>query len=127
MQSILLPALALAGLSCASAVEGLECERVSHASGYGFVARSERKERPSDIVTFVQSTGGAVAFAGVLVILRPGVAIVSPWALAVLLAAVMFAGYQLLTRLVSAHDPLETTLLLTAAGYVLFATRREKG
>jgi drug/metabolite transporter (DMT)-like permease len=56
----------------------------------------------------------AVAFAGVLVILRPGVAIVSPWALAVLLAAVMFAGYQLLTRLVSAHDPLETTLLLTA-------------
>jgi drug/metabolite transporter (DMT)-like permease len=56
----------------------------------------------------------AVAFAGVLVILRPGFAIVSPWALATLLAAVMFAGYQLLTRLVSAQDPLETTLLLTA-------------
>lgn len=55
-----------------------------------------------------------LGFAGVLAILRPGLAIVSPWALAVLAAATMFAGYQLLTRLVSARDPLETTLLMTA-------------
>lgn len=63
-----------------------------------------------------------VAFVGVLIILRPGLAIVSPWALAVLLAAFMFAGYQLLTRLVSAHDPLKTTLLLTATPALVAAS-----
>ena len=56
----------------------------------------------------------AVAFAGVLVILRPGFGLFDPWSLVVLAAAAMFAAYQLLTRLVSAHDPLETTLLMTA-------------
>ena len=63
-----------------------------------------------------------VAFAGVLVILRPGFGLFDPWSLVVLAAAAMFAGYQLLTRLVSAHDPLETTLLMTALPAVAAAS-----
>jgi drug/metabolite transporter (DMT)-like permease len=63
-----------------------------------------------------------VAFAGVLVILRPGLEGFNAWALAVLAAAAMFAAYQILTRLVSAADPLETTLVMTATPALLAIT-----
>ncbi|MDJ1008927.1 MAG: DMT family transporter [Paracoccaceae bacterium] len=47
----------------------------------------------------------AVGFAGVLVILRPGIAVFSPAAAIPLLSAFMFALYGLLTRLAAQTDP----------------------
>jgi drug/metabolite transporter (DMT)-like permease len=55
-----------------------------------------------------------VAFVGVLIILRPGVGAVHPMALLALLCSVMFALYQILTRIVSRTDPPLTTLFYTA-------------
>jgi len=49
-------------------------------------------------------TAIVVGFVGVLVILQPGYAVVSVWALVPLLAALMFAVYSLLTRYVSRFD-----------------------
>lgn len=49
-------------------------------------------------------TAVGVGFLGVLIILQPGVAVVSVWALVPLLAATMFALYGLLTRYVSRRD-----------------------
>ncbi len=49
-------------------------------------------------------TAIGVGFAGVLVILQPGAAVFSPWSLAPLAAAAMFALYGLLTRYVSRRD-----------------------
>jgi drug/metabolite transporter (DMT)-like permease len=45
-----------------------------------------------------------VGFVGILVILQPGIAVFSPWALVPLLAALMFAVYGLLTRYVARVD-----------------------
>jgi drug/metabolite transporter (DMT)-like permease len=45
-----------------------------------------------------------MGFAGVLIILQPGYAVFSPWALVPLLAAFMFALYGLLTRYVARKD-----------------------
>jgi drug/metabolite transporter (DMT)-like permease len=45
-----------------------------------------------------------VGFVGVLIILQPGFAVFSPWALVPLLAAFMFALYGLLTRFVARKD-----------------------
>jgi drug/metabolite transporter (DMT)-like permease len=45
-----------------------------------------------------------VGFVGVLIILQPGFAVFSPWALVPLLAAAMFAVYGLLTRYVARGD-----------------------
>ncbi|MGH6898168.1 MAG: DMT family transporter, partial [Geminicoccaceae bacterium] len=56
----------------------------------------------------------AVAFAGVLIILRPGLGVVHPIALLALLCSLMFALYQILTRIVSRTDPPLTTLFYTA-------------
>ena len=56
----------------------------------------------------------AVAFAGVLIILRPGLGVVQPMALVALLCALMFAIYQILTRIVGRDDPPMTTLFYTA-------------
>jgi drug/metabolite transporter (DMT)-like permease len=55
-----------------------------------------------------------VAFAGVLIILRPGLGAVHPIALLALVCSVMFALYQILTRIVSRADPPLTTLFYTA-------------
>ena len=55
-----------------------------------------------------------VAFAGVLIILRPGLGMVRPIALLALLCSLMFALYQILTRIVSRVDPPLTTLFYTA-------------
>jgi drug/metabolite transporter (DMT)-like permease len=56
----------------------------------------------------------AVAFAGVLIILRPGFGVVHPMALLALVCSLMFALYQILTRIVSRTDPPLTTLFYTA-------------
>ncbi|MDP4033133.1 MAG: DMT family transporter [Pseudorhodobacter sp.] len=45
-----------------------------------------------------------IGFLGVLIILRPGIAVFSPWALVPLLAAFLFAIYGLLTRYVARGD-----------------------
>lgn len=45
-----------------------------------------------------------VGFAGILVILQPGLRVFSPWAALPLISALMFAVYALLTRKVSADD-----------------------
>jgi drug/metabolite transporter (DMT)-like permease len=55
-----------------------------------------------------------VALIGVLIILRPGLGAVHPIALVALLCALMFALYQILTRIVSRVDPPLTTLFYTA-------------
>lgn len=56
----------------------------------------------------------AVAFVGVLVILRPGLGVTHPMALVVLLCSVLFALYQVLTRRVGRDDGPAVTLFYTA-------------
>jgi drug/metabolite transporter (DMT)-like permease len=56
-----------------------------------------------------------IAFVGVLIILRPGLAAVHPYALVALMCALMFALYQVLTRMVSRDDDAAVTLFYTAA------------
>ena len=55
-----------------------------------------------------------VAFIGMLVILRPGLGVIHPMAPLALLCALMFALYQILTRIVSRDDSPMTTLFYTA-------------
>jgi drug/metabolite transporter (DMT)-like permease len=56
----------------------------------------------------------AVAFLGVLVILRPGPGVIYPGALLALLCAFMFAFYQVFTRMVGRDDGPAVTLFYTA-------------
>jgi drug/metabolite transporter (DMT)-like permease len=56
-----------------------------------------------------------VAFIGVLIIFRPGLGVVHPYALVALLCALMFALYQVLTRMVSRDDDPAVTFFYTAA------------
>ena len=58
-------------------------------------------------------TAIGVGFLGLLVILRPGLTVFSPDALIALLSAVLFAIYQLLTRLVADTDRAETSFFWT--------------
>ncbi len=53
-------------------------------------------------------------FIGVLVILRPGLIAIQPGALIALLTALMFAGYNVMTRYVSKYDDGETSTVYTA-------------
>jgi drug/metabolite transporter (DMT)-like permease len=55
-----------------------------------------------------------VAFVGMLIILRPGFGAMHPMALVALSCALMFALYQILTRMVGRDDPPMTTLFYTA-------------
>jgi drug/metabolite transporter (DMT)-like permease len=55
-----------------------------------------------------------VACVGMLIILRPGLGAMQPMALVALLCALMFAIYQVLTRMVGRDDPPMTTLFYTA-------------
>jgi drug/metabolite transporter (DMT)-like permease len=57
-----------------------------------------------------------VGFAGILIILQPGVAVFSPWALVPLLAASMFAVYGLLTRYVARRDSASVSYFWTGIG-----------
>lgn len=54
-----------------------------------------------------------VGFIGILVILRPGMAVFSLWALVPLLAALMFAVYSLLTRYVARADSASVSFFWT--------------
>lgn len=54
-----------------------------------------------------------VGFSGVLIILQPGFAVFSPWALVPLLAAFLFALYGLLTRYVARKDPAPVSFFWT--------------
>jgi drug/metabolite transporter (DMT)-like permease len=54
-----------------------------------------------------------VGFVGILVILQPGLAVFSPWALVALLASVMFAVYGLLTRYVARKDSANVSFFYT--------------
>lgn len=56
-----------------------------------------------------------VAFAGVLIILRPGLGVLQPMSVIPLICAVMFALYQVMTRMVGQADPAPVTLFWTAA------------
>lgn len=66
-----------------------------------------------------------VGLVGVLVILRPGFQVFSPWAFGALVAALMFAVYGLLTRLLASTDGAETSFFWTgvaaAGGMTLVA------
>jgi drug/metabolite transporter (DMT)-like permease len=55
-------------------------------------------------------TAVGVAFVGVLIILRPGIAVLEPVSMLPLIAAFMWALYQVLTRIVGRADPPLTTL-----------------
>jgi drug/metabolite transporter (DMT)-like permease len=55
-----------------------------------------------------------VGLMGVIIILRPGAAVIAPAALIALLCAFMFAGYQVITRLVSKYDDSETSVTYMA-------------
>ena len=50
----------------------------------------------------------AAGFAGILIILQPGVGVFSPWAILPLISALMFAIYGLLTRMDSAFSSTST-------------------
>ena len=49
-------------------------------------------------------TAIAIGFAGILVILQPGLRVLSPWAALPVVGALLFAGYALLTRQLSSDD-----------------------
>lgn len=55
-----------------------------------------------------------VGLLGVMIILRPGTDAIAPAALLALLCAFMFAGYQVMTRLVSKYDDSETSITYMA-------------
>ena len=64
----------------------------------------------------------AAGFAGVLVIVRPGSGIAHFGALFPLASALSFAGFQLMTRLVSRTDSTLATVFHTGAGMFLWAS-----
>ena len=53
----------------------------------------------------------AVGFAGVMIILRPGLTVVQPAALVALVSVLLYGLYQVLTRLVGRSDSAQTSLL----------------
>lgn len=64
-------------------------------------------------------TAVGIGFLGMLVILRPGLAVFEPVALLPLAGATMFAVYQVMTKIIARTDSMETILLYT--GWVGFA------
>ena len=67
-----------------------------------------------EVVGIRRWTAVGVGFIGVLIILRPGVTAVQPVAMLVLLGALMFSLYVVLTMLVSRSDSSETSLFYMA-------------
>lgn len=53
----------------------------------------------------------ALGFLGVLIVLRPGIGVLQPAALAALVSVLLYALYQVLTRMVGPVDAAETSLL----------------
>lgn len=68
-----------------------------------------------EAVTLKRWLAVVAGFAGVVLIIRPGFQVLAWPLLLPLLGALLWAVYQLLTRLCAATDPPETTLLWTAA------------
>lgn len=67
-------------------------------------------------------TAVAVAFAGVMVVTRPGSGLLGWWALLPLGTAILFAVYMILTRIVrTKDDPATTTFYTTAVGAVVLS------
>lgn len=67
-------------------------------------------------------TSVAVGFVGVLIILRPGFGAVDPFHLLTLVGAVMWASYQLMTRLAGRRDSPEVSMFyLGAVGFAVLA------
>lgn len=65
----------------------------------------------------------AIGFAGALIIIRPGLGVMSWNALIPLVGAVLWAAYQVLSRRVARVDSPETTVLYTALiGLIVFGT-----
>lgn len=64
-------------------------------------------------------TAVGIGFVGMLVILRPGLSVFDPVALLPLAGAVMFAVYQVMTKIIGRTDSMESILLYT--GWVGFA------
>jgi drug/metabolite transporter (DMT)-like permease len=58
-------------------------------------------------------TAIGIGFIGVLIILEPGLAVFSPWAILPLICAFMFALYGLLTRFVARKDPATVSFFWT--------------
>ncbi len=63
-----------------------------------------------------------VGFVGVLIILRPGFAVFSPWALLPLISAFMFALYGLLTRFVAREDEAQVSFFWTGVSGAIAIT-----
>ena len=59
-------------------------------------------------------TAVALGFVGVLIVTRPGLGVVHPAVFLVLLAALMFALRQVISRVVARTDPIVTTVAYTA-------------
>ncbi|GIX09411.1 DMT family transporter [Elioraea sp.] len=66
--------------------------------------------------------GIAIGFAGVLVIIRPGLGVTHPAALLVLGTATVFAVYQVLTRRLAGVDDAETTIFHTGVASAVLTT-----
>jgi len=64
----------------------------------------------------------AIGFVGILIILKPGFGVFSPYALIPLLGALMFALYGLLTRFVARFDTPATSFFWTGIGGAVSAT-----
>ncbi|MEZ5668203.1 MAG: DMT family transporter [Alphaproteobacteria bacterium] len=64
-------------------------------------------------------TAVAVGFVGAIIVVRPGMGVVHPAALLVLVAASMFAGRQVITRLLGDRDGNMTTMAYTAIAGVV--------
>ncbi len=56
----------------------------------------------------------AIGFIGMLIVVRPGMGVIDPAALFILLAATCFALRQILSRVLSGEDSIETTVAYTA-------------
>lgn len=56
----------------------------------------------------------ALGFVGMLVVIRPGLGVIHPAVLLVVIAASLFALRQVLSRMIAAHDGTATTLAYTA-------------
>ena len=67
-------------------------------------------------------TAIGVGFIGVLIIIRPGAGVFSPYALIPLLSASMFALYGLLTRFVARRDSAATSFFWTGTVGAVFMT-----
>jgi drug/metabolite transporter (DMT)-like permease len=63
-----------------------------------------------------------IGFAGVVIIIRPGMGVVQWVVILPLIAALFWANYQITTRLLSRTDRALTTLFYTAAGALFFTS-----